>query len=63
LGKNLILAFITLTPPDHATILTPETVTNWQTVRYALTNQFYQRADSYVTAAVRIHEETKPIQP
>jgi hypothetical protein len=40
-----------------------QTATNWQTVRYALTNQFYQRTDSYVGAAVRIHEETKPIQP
>ncbi len=39
-----------------------QTVTNWQTVSYAVTNQFYQRTNSYVGAAVRIHKETKPMQ-
>lgn len=40
-----------------------QTVTNWQTVRYAVTNQFYQRTDSNVRAAVSIHAETKPLPP
>lgn len=40
-----------------------QTVTNWQTVRYAVTNQFYQRTDSNVMAAVRIHAETKSLPP
>ena len=36
-------------------------VTNWDTVRYDVVNEFYQRTNSEVEAAVRINEETKPI--
>lgn len=38
-----------------------QTVTNWQTVRYTVTNRFYPRNNPHVKAAVRIGEETKPI--
>ena len=38
-----------------------QTVTNWQTVRYEVTNQFYQRTNPIVMAAVRINKETKLI--
>lgn len=37
-----------------------ETVTNWETVRYVVTNQFYQRTNLYVKAIVRINQESKP---
>lgn len=38
-----------------------EVVTNYDTVRYAATGQFYARTNQVVVKAVRIHEVTKPI--
>lgn len=35
-------------------------VTNWQMVRYKVTNQFYQRTNPIVRRAVRIHEIAAP---